>query len=72
MNWNGWQDFAHMGGHGLFVWGSVGVVWLALLAEWLWLNWLGQQVSRDVRLWVAHEADAGATAASFAVGKEQP
>jgi heme exporter protein D len=39
MNWNSWQDFAHMGGHGLYVWGSTGVVLLALLAEVLALKW---------------------------------
>ena len=31
MHWNSWAEFAHMGGYGLYVWGSYGVA-LALMA----------------------------------------
>lgn len=31
MNWKNWSDFIAMGGYGLYVWGSVGVV-LAFVA----------------------------------------
>jgi heme exporter protein D len=36
MNWNNWADFVAMGGYGLYVWGSFGVVAFALLLE-VWL-----------------------------------
>lgn len=36
MNWTAWADFAAMGGYGLYVWGSFGMVAAALLTEcWL-------------------------------------
>ena len=31
MHWSSWQDFVAMGGYGLYVWGSLGMV-LAVLA----------------------------------------
>lgn len=34
MSWSSWQAFVDMGGHARFVWGSFGVVALALLIEW--------------------------------------
>lgn len=34
MNWHSWQDFLAMGGYGLYVWGSFGIVLLALVLEW--------------------------------------
>lgn len=33
MNWNSWHEFVAMGGYGLYVWGSVLVVLVALLLE---------------------------------------
>ena len=35
MNWHSWQAFVAMGGYGLYVWGSFGMVLLALVLEWL-------------------------------------
>lgn len=36
MNWNSWQEFFHMGGYALYVWGSFGVT-AALIAGEIWL-----------------------------------
>ena len=33
MNWGSWQNFLHMGGYGLYVWGSYAVTVVALVAE---------------------------------------
>ena len=33
MPWSSWQDFAAMGGYGLYVWGSLGVVLAVLVFE---------------------------------------
>jgi heme exporter protein D len=33
MSWNSWGDFFHMGGYGLYVWGSYGVTLLVMLVE---------------------------------------
>ncbi|HIV72859.1 MAG TPA: heme exporter protein CcmD [Candidatus Aquabacterium excrementipullorum] len=33
MIWDSWQAFWAMGGYGLYVWGSVGVVFALILAE---------------------------------------
>ena len=33
MTWQSWQDFAAMGGYGLYVWGSLGVVLGTLALE---------------------------------------
>ncbi|MBI5255373.1 MAG: heme exporter protein CcmD [Burkholderiales bacterium] len=33
MNWNSLDEFLHMGGYGLYVWGSYGVTLLVMLAE---------------------------------------
>jgi heme exporter protein D len=33
MHWNSLDDFLHMGGYGLYVWGSYGLCLLAMLAE---------------------------------------
>ena len=35
MNWNSFDQFLHMGGYGLYVWGSYGVTALLLAAEGL-------------------------------------
>ncbi|MDD5241926.1 MAG: heme exporter protein CcmD [Sulfuricella sp.] len=36
MNWNSWQEFLHMGGYALYVWGSFGVT-AVLIAGEIWL-----------------------------------
>ena len=33
MNWNSWSDFWHMGGYGLYVWGSYAITLALMLAE---------------------------------------
>ena len=33
MQWASFQDFLHMGGYGLYVWGSYGATLLAMLIE---------------------------------------
>jgi heme exporter protein D len=33
MNWNSASDFFHMGGYGLYVWGSYAVTLVLMLAE---------------------------------------
>ena len=33
MNWSSWSDFLHMGGYGLYVWGSYGVTFAGLALE---------------------------------------
>ena len=33
MKWQSWAEFWHMGGYGLYVWGSVGVCALLMLIE---------------------------------------
>ena len=33
MNWTSWSDFVAMGGYGLYVWGSFGMVALVMVAE---------------------------------------
>ena len=33
MNWTSWSDFVAMGGYGLYVWGSFGMVALVMAAE---------------------------------------
>ncbi|MDR1350119.1 MAG: heme exporter protein CcmD [Zoogloeaceae bacterium] len=39
MYWNSFSDFLHMGGYGLYVWGSFGMTALVMLLEpWLTLR----------------------------------
>jgi heme exporter protein D len=33
MHWNSFEGFVHMGGYGLYVWGSYGVTLVVMLAE---------------------------------------
>jgi heme exporter protein D len=33
MNWTSWSDFVAMGGYGLYVWGSFGMVALVMAGE---------------------------------------
>ena len=38
MSWGGWSEFLHMGGYGLYVWGSYAVTLGALAIETLALT----------------------------------
>ncbi|MDO8891770.1 MAG: heme exporter protein CcmD [Sulfurimicrobium sp.] len=38
MNWNSWSDFFHMGGYGLYVWGSYAVTFILVAGEILLLR----------------------------------
>lgn len=42
MNWQGFSDFAAMGGYGLYVWGAWGGALLLLAAE----SWLALRAQR--------------------------
>jgi heme exporter protein D len=33
MQWNSFSDFIHMGGYGLYVWGSFGTCFITMLME---------------------------------------
>jgi heme exporter protein D len=33
MNWGSWANFWHMGGYGLYVWGSYSVTLICIVAE---------------------------------------
>ncbi len=33
MNWSNWSDFVHMGGYGLYVWGTFAVTAVTFLGE---------------------------------------
>ena len=45
MNWNSFEEFWHMGGHGLYVWGSYAVTLVAMLTE-VWLSRRRQVAAR--------------------------
>jgi heme exporter protein D len=45
MNWTSFDDFIHMGGYGLYVWGSYGVCLLALALD-AWLAWQRVRAAR--------------------------
>jgi heme exporter protein D len=38
MNWNNWSDFFHMGGYGLYVWGTFAVTAVVCIGELLQLH----------------------------------
>ena len=50
MIWNNWSDFFAMGGHGLYVWGSVIVVFAVLLGEVIELAWRGKAIKAELLL----------------------
>lgn len=50
MIWNNWSDFFAMGGHGLYVWGSVIVVFAVLLAEVSELAWRSKAIKAELLL----------------------
>ncbi|MES2149434.1 MAG: heme exporter protein CcmD [Pseudomonadota bacterium] len=49
MIWESWRDFVAMGGYGLYVWGSMGVVFGALAIELALVRQRGQSVRRELR-----------------------
>lgn len=49
MNWANWDEFLAMGGYGLYVWGSVGGVFLALLLEWLQARLSQRALIQEIR-----------------------
>jgi heme exporter protein D len=38
MNWNSWTEFFHMGGYGLYVWGSYAMTAALIVGEMLTLR----------------------------------
>ncbi|MBA4108602.1 MAG: heme exporter protein CcmD [Leptothrix sp. (in: Bacteria)] len=50
MIWNNWSDFFAMGGYGLYVWGSVTVVFAVLLGEVIELAWRGKAIKAELLL----------------------
>ncbi len=59
MNWPSFEAFVHMGGYGLYVWGSYGVTLAALAIEAL----LARQRWQRARLGALDSARLGASAA---------
>jgi heme exporter protein D len=49
MTWNSMSDFWHMGGYGLYVWGSFGVCAVALVAERVLLKLRIGAIRRSLR-----------------------
>jgi heme exporter protein D len=49
MQWSSVADFLHMGGYGLYVWGSFGVCAAALVLEQLLLKWRQDAIVRSLR-----------------------
>ena len=49
MQWNSLSDFLHMGGYGLYVWGSFGVGAAALVVEQLLLKRRTEAIVRSLR-----------------------
>jgi heme exporter protein D len=49
MQWNSLADFLHMGGYGLYVWGSFGVCAAALVVEQLLLRRRQDAIVRSLR-----------------------
>jgi heme exporter protein D len=56
MNCTSFDDFIHMGGYGLYVWGSYGVCLLALALD----AWLASQRARMARSAVVDDAEDAA------------
>ena len=49
MNWNSFADFAAMGGYGVYVWGSLGVVFALMAIEVVALNQRWRSVRAELR-----------------------
>ena len=48
MNWASWADFWAMGGHALYVWGSIGMCIAAVLVEMLLLDHRRRELIREI------------------------
>ncbi len=61
MNWTSWHAFVDMGGYGLYVWGSFGVVALALGIEAALLRHADRGLRNALRaIWVDEPAEVPA------------
>jgi len=47
MNWQSFDDFLHMGGYGLYVWGSYAVTFAAFAVEVLLVRGRGRRALAD-------------------------
>lgn len=47
-HWHSVSDFIHMGGYGLYVWGSVGGVALFIAGELIGLAWRRRAILRQL------------------------
>ncbi|MDR3054948.1 MAG: heme exporter protein CcmD [Zoogloeaceae bacterium] len=56
MYWNSFSDFLHMGGYGLYVWGSFGMTALLMVAE----PWLAARQHRRIVTRLARQLRAEA------------
>ncbi|MFO1267070.1 MAG: heme exporter protein CcmD [Rubrivivax sp.] len=61
MNWGSASEFFAMGGYGLYVWGSYGAAFVALLVE----PWLAARRHRQALAFVAETALEGVDAESM-------
>lgn len=48
MNWGSWSNFWHMGGYGLYVWGSYAVTLLCVVGELLMLAHRRRTLTRQL------------------------
>ncbi|WP_395700825.1 heme exporter protein CcmD [Aquabacterium sp.] len=55
MNWTSFDAFWHMGGYGLYVWGSYGVALVVMAGE----AWLARQRLRAARHALGDEQETG-------------
>jgi|GEM_PF-201035 len=60
MYWNSFSDFLHMGGYGLYVWGSFGMTALVMGVE----TWLAVRRARIVRQRLARQIKLSALEAA--------
>jgi len=49
MNWGSWSNFWHMGGYGLYVWGSYGVTVVLLVVELIVLSGRRRKLLAELR-----------------------
>jgi len=49
MSWRGASEFVAMGGYGIYVWGSLGMVVVGLVGEWVVLTWRLRAALRRVK-----------------------
>jgi heme exporter protein D len=55
-HWSNFADFVHMGGYGLYVWGSLGMCAAVMLAEMLMLKARRRALANDVHGAPANDA----------------